>query len=434
MPDIQNAVRQATREVTLTRSDRGKIEEPKFDSKVNILAQWKPGVSRENVRRNFINQSTLAFDREYIDPDYNAKNGHFDLDPGKIRLAIFSSNLRIEGQVGPDEADLHWEHSGTHGLVTPASNTTAAEMRAARAKELDSALDANADIVAFSEFAHPPLEAIPPALVRSNPFGQDFLSKCSALHLDQSQELIEQSNLAKETTAPFAFLGSSHCEASRYNVGIVYPGPLAKEGWVSKVKRFNPIDERRKEMPQVPGTGPIIHKKRFPSYRNGEAARTPDDFIFKLYHSRFGRIAVLICSDVIDLNQITSIINHNHLRDTGDQNRISFVLVPAFNESELLYDACRDLSAAAQAVVALVNAGGKRTRVIKGRPRDLPASEIFFDGNGIPELRDFHLLEFEGLGSNGMLYEINMTTINDIIKRNNRAQAAELSDDKAAAE
>jgi hypothetical protein len=101
-------------------------------------------------------------------------------------------------------------------------------------------------------------------------------------------------------------------------------------------------------------TPPILLRKRFPARRVGEEARVPAGQVFNVFEREFGRIAVLICSDIIDVNQFLTIMQIN--RTKGLHQTIDYVIVPSFNKSRALSNICRHLSAVSSNTVIVVNA------------------------------------------------------------------------------
>ena len=168
-----------------------------------------------------------------------------------------------------------------------------------------------------------------------------------------------------------------------YKVKLERTNPLAV------VSREEGIAKSGKKIDEFERSGPIVHRKRFPARRAGERARVPDDHTFRTYFHPLGRICVLICSDAIDINQFLNIIRYNEEAGPLSLNRIFMVIVPTFNQSTFLLDACKDLSALARTNVLVTNALG--TLQIPGNPpytEKLIEGEFFFDGRPLGYLME----------------------------------------------
>ncbi len=116
----------------------------------------------------------------------------------------------------------------------------------------------------------------------------------------------------------------------------------------------------------------------------------PEAHGFRLYRHPLGLISVLICSDALDINQFSNIVRFNNDADNKEENeRIFMVMIPAYNFSKILLDACRDLSLSARTNVLVTNASGEsnlsRSSV---RRKSLPPSELYFMGRPSSELVD----------------------------------------------
>lgn len=227
---------------------------------------------------------------------------------------------------------------------------------AARVSELKTALAPprgfdQPHVICYGELAYPP----PPAsdFVSS----VDYVSQFGRLQAQFENQLRAVCDNHGGGQDPFLFLGSYHCPITLYNVGMVMPrGPragrmkmkvtvvtLRKNGDKPKLKRGN------EEI-----SLPIPHRKRFPAKRVSEKTRVPPDNQFRVFATPIGRVAILICSDVVDMNQFLFVAHYNDAR--GKVGRIDYVLVPSYNTSPHLVEMCRQLSEIAATTVLAVNA------------------------------------------------------------------------------
>jgi carbon-nitrogen hydrolase len=104
----------------------------------------------------------------------------------------------------------------------------------------------------------------------------------------------------------------------------------------------------------------------------GEVVRTPPHTGFELYDTYVGRVGVLICSDVVDMNiffQLTLI------GTTRPESSPDVILVPSWTEAPLTR-ACQDLSYFSNTVVAYVNGNGE------------PHAAVYMGGELVKEWRD----------------------------------------------
>lgn len=225
----------------------------------------------------------------------------------------------------------------------------------ARARELEAALRppgglASPQIVCFGELAYPPPDAT--AFATSVEYVNQF-----GRHQAEFEERIRKvcaNHASAEDT--FLFLGSYRCPITLYNVGMVAPrGALARLLQMEITGRRLTRDKLPEPTRETkPVSVPIAHRKRFPAKRANEHTRVPPDNQFRVFGTPVGRVAVLICSDVVDLNQFLFIVRYND--SMGKADRINYVLVPSYNNSSSLVAMCKQLSEIAAVTVMIVNA------------------------------------------------------------------------------
>ena len=201
-----------------------------------------------------------------------------------------------------------------------------------------------ADVICFSELSYPPPMAV-------NDGGWTVKSIQNAVSRRLKFEEQVRTALYKHDSKAFVFLGSYHCLMTLYNIGVMYPwgasfGPVQVEVLVNRIGS-EPRGYRTTVEP------PIAYSKRFPARRAGEETRVPTGQQFDVFDRGFGRVGVMICSDVVDINQFLSVAQRNR-SDTYEP--IDFVLIPSFNNSSYLVRMCKNLSALAATTVIVVNA------------------------------------------------------------------------------
>jgi hypothetical protein len=183
----------------------------------------------------------------------------------------------------------------------------------------------------------------------------------------------------RDFPTPFVHLGSYHCLMTLYNVGVSYPWGPSTDRQDCKITREafdKKVDEVDVKISYDRIAAPIFQRKRYPARSIPEHTRVPATRDFDIYTMPFGKVAMLICSDVVDLNQSLSVVRYN--RTSRSQPPIDFVLVPSYNRSPVLVSMCRELSFFANATVVLVNAN----------PKDVgaPPTDIFCCGHSFDEL------------------------------------------------
>ncbi len=178
---------------------------------------------------------------------------------------------------------------------------------------LNVAIEEGANIVCFSEFAHPPRVA---GESESPPDKQlEFESRLSGVVQDNQLLLIG---------------GSHHCDETHYNLCRVFSS-----------------DAENEEAIRIP------HAKRRRAIRLKETIKTPNNPFIRNYGTKYGNIAILICFDALDPAAAFAIASHNS--QLQEHERIRFVFVPTFSLNIEIEKACKRLSYIANVVVCYVN-------------------------------------------------------------------------------
>lgn len=404
-------------------------EIPEGHPESGMPTNWKSAVEEEAVIEGTLRQANLAYDVEEIssskDKDLvlHKKQDEQATQPvGNIRIALIQPFLRVVGQVGvpnPYEADLIVSDEAS--LVVSSGRDATERMSKQRAQQLSQALKSKADIIVVSELGMP-CELSQQGFVSMGGSEEEALQQ----HAASASKLLERAkSISKSKQEAFIVFGSAHCLETHYNIATIYPGSYANEGWLKKRARELPIAGKSKRVSKIEGTGPISQVKVFPARRAGEMVKLPCDPVFRLYRHSIGRIAVLVCSDVIDLNQFIRIVNINSCNEGVD--RINMVLVPSFNMSRFLTDTCKNLSAAASTIVVVVNARGEfATESVYGS-KALEPSQIFFDGHPKESLEHAKIIRKLEVGGDDIdIYDIDILKIYDIIVKTAKKQRQRL--------
>ncbi len=301
----------------------------------------------------------------------------------QIRVTCISSPIKIRRAETSGEFDLRGAafRDGCH-LVQADGQEVAERWTEERLKELDVALAKDPDIICFGEFSYPPNWGV------SDPgWTVDSIRVAESRRLDFENKVVERLKKAEAKRKkkdgaypamgerrPFVFLGSYHCLMTLYHVGVIYPWGATKGEHYCNVMReargrnASPFPEKLRL------SAPLFYRKRFPARRAGEDTRVPAGRDFDIFRFPFGRVAVAICSDMVDLNQFLSIARYNI---SGREKGIDILLVPSFNESPLFPSMCRELSYLAGLIVVVVNANHQDA--------NFPETQIYADGREFSE-------------------------------------------------
>lgn len=239
----------------------------------------------------------------------------------------------------------------------------------ARLKELKAALRKDPHIICFPEFAYPP-----PTSAVEGGWTVDEINSAVSIRFDFEQKV----RAALKAKNVFVCLGSFHCPMTLYNVGVIYPWgahrhALASYG-LSRMKlgdhgRVLPYEEPFEDEIRTP----ILYRKRFPARKIGENARVPPRREVNVFECAFGKVLVLICSDLLDLNQFLMIV-----REGIEKRDFDYIVVPSYNPGRSFGTICRDLSGLAATTVIVASAADKTVK--------LTPSEVYVCGEAAGEL------------------------------------------------
>lgn len=98
------------------------------------------------------------------------------------------------------------------------------------------------------------------------------------------------------------------------------------------------------------------HAKLRPAHKIGEAIRTPDNSELRYYDTKIGKVAILVCMDVFDLNIMFSMAKSTFAKiDEGGE--VDYIIVPSYNKTagDQAAAACQRLSYFTCSTVIYVN-------------------------------------------------------------------------------
>lgn len=350
---------------------------------------------------NMFQRTSLSLDRVEcrVDPPPYAMMG--DSQETEIRLSLVSSAVRgpraPKNGVSDEEIEAYRNDAQDVALTqTPDGRRILKYLdRAAlsprrrdtwkddRVRELKKALSSDPHVVCFPEFAVPMPFQRHDLHGYMDPTGygkhfHDFEEECKKALEVQRKDLEAREN---RSNYPFAVMGSYHCPREEYNTGVIFPtGDFVDERNVFIVRQQI---GREQYDDMVAVQMPMLHRKFFPARRAGERARVPDGMEFFTYRAHGEQnglnIGVLICSDILDLNQFLNMARLGTFR--LGRNPLDVILVPSYNTSEKLVTMCRELSMLASTCVAFVNANPTF--------EEFPDTNVFVCGYDLDELDRF---------------------------------------------
>jgi predicted amidohydrolase len=282
-----------------------------------------------------------------------------------LNVVTIGSDLNIWNEA---DMEMDFTRDGCR-LLKPKASMNVDRWMDERILELEEAMKLDPNVIIFPEFAYPP----PQPTVPTSWAWEDIDAK-----LEQREEFDRRALQVIGNKNVFLILGSFHCLMSLYNVGVIFPWGSHRDGQAdfTRVQR----DHGRLGLSyfnSVPGhdriNAPILYRKRFPARKVGEQTRVPTGREFNIFKCSFGKVVVLICSDVLDINQFLTIV-----RESLAARDFDFVLIPAYNPATSFNDICRDLSNLAATTVVVANA--------HDRGVNLPSSELFVCGQDSDQL------------------------------------------------
>jgi predicted amidohydrolase len=289
--------------------------------------------------------------------------------PEKLRLVSIRSSLDIQSESQVAFAEFR---DGTQ-LLRAKPKFQRKRWVETRLEELREALELKPDIICFPEFAFPP----PPAAPEGG-WTLDEINRAVAKRLEFEDAALTL--MRNHESRAFVFLGSYHCLMTLYNVGVIYPWGERLDGTVTFTEK-DMVQFAEDDLDVITRTtdrkveSPIYYRKRYPARKMGERTRVPTGRDFNIFKRNFGQVGVIICSDILDLNQFGMFIREGFDPHKG----YDFILVPAYNTGTSFGAMCRDLSYMSATTVILVNAQDPAAQ------SPLPASEIYVCGQRVRE-------------------------------------------------
>ncbi|WP_372785293.1 hypothetical protein [Phenylobacterium sp.] len=270
-------------------------------------------------------------------------------------------------------------------ILQPLENFNPSRWIHERIAELKAAIKLKPDIIIFPEFAYPPAP-----LVAGGGWTVDDVRDYST-HRSEFERLVLQ---AVKGHHVFLVMGSFHCQMTLYNVGVIFPWGRHRDGQASYDKPIRVKGRGGLEnISHLPSTdriiAPVQYRKRFPARKIGEQTRVPEGQGLNIFKTGFGNVLVLICSDILDINQFMTII-----QQSLEHKDFDYILVPAYNPGKSFNKICRDLSDLAATTVIVANA--------RDQGVDLTPSEIFICGRSASELPDSKWHEQHGIVTPGV--------------------------------
>ncbi len=323
----------------------------------------------ERLRDNFIGRTGLTLSvRRFKQRDFKPEQ---ERRKGKTRIVCVSAPF----EVGEGKDLLQRSFRDGCKLVQLTDPKQASAWLERREQELVEALGLTPDVVCFGELAYPP-----PPPSEDNGWDVDLIREYGARRIDFEDQV--RRYLRRRNSNAFVFLGTFHCLMTLYNVGVAFPwGPSTDGVKVEVADEWLDAKEKGEEIVQQ--TPPVTLRKRFPARRAGEVTRTPPQPTFDVFFTEFGRVGVLICSDIVDLNQFLTVARWN--TPTDKYANIDYILVPSYNDSKKLVSMCQELSYIAATTVIVTNANPGNA--------DFPETQLFCCGLGIPDLAQLSALK-----------------------------------------
>lgn len=267
------------------------------------------------------------------------------------------------------------------------------------------------DIICFPEFSYPPpletrtyarmttanseeekldyLQDNASAVARDRAIRNTYFDRTS---YGRNRENFETKILEelRDKNDPFVLMGTFHCPFDYYNTGVVFPMGGDIESRDVRLATRTKGKSGHSDPVNVKINPPLLYRKKFPSRRLEEYIRVPSNNDFQTFVFKDIHIAVVICSDVLDLNQV---YNFARLKDSRKNSRpIDIILVPTYNYSNEHVSMCRELSFLTNSFVVMVNANDKLRNENDDR-RDVKKlgdslnSDVFLSGFSISDFK-----------------------------------------------
>lgn len=226
-------------------------------------------------------------------------------------LSMISRPTKIDYPPGTRlDATLKPRRLPTFMVTESVSEQALTDDRAKYISDLDWAAKSRPDIVVFNELGYPEGQ-------------KGLLDGARAAFENDIQKFCDKSGSV--------VISGSHHDDECYNVSLIYS----------------------------PGQNIIRHLKLHSALNVGERIALPESTTFSLYQYSGEIFSVLICVDAFipSLAMRLARLNHVNNRKNLGTDRVSFVLVPAFSpqKSQMVAEACCDISILADCVVGMVN-------------------------------------------------------------------------------
>ncbi|MFK7893085.1 MAG: hypothetical protein AB8B63_19890, partial [Granulosicoccus sp.] len=263
-----------------------------------------------------------------------------------LRIGLFSRHISIQSEK-PDEEGVtavkdpelvqlcDTRLNNHYKLCVPFSVEKISRVQAGILEKVSALCDSSVDIICLGELGYPsftfPVE-LSEHQNRADNNGMRPLPRFTSDELkqlaDNERDFREQLQNLADRSNTIILAGTHHNCLNFHNEAIIF---------------FPLIDD-----------SPRIHQKltAAKSINVGEVIRTPGSNQFPIYTTPLGKIAVLICIDVYDLNMFCRQLHAAKIEN--NEYHLDIILVPSLTDKSLA-KACKDLSYVANCVVIYVN-------------------------------------------------------------------------------
>ncbi|GAB4182419.1 MAG: hypothetical protein Tsb002_03700 [Wenzhouxiangellaceae bacterium] len=299
------------------------------------------------------------------------------------------------------EVDLLEGEDKSRMIIRPTKHFSFTKWKRRRMMELKKAISNAPDIICFPEFSFPPLIGETDFVGYTNKVS--YINLMAEFEREMIYVIKDSFQQGVPVNRPFIFMGSYHCPIDYYNLGVIYP-------LGDKIDTHNVFYRKQsmgKEPEDIPASTkfPIFHRKRFPASRANERFRVPPEVSFCTYLVNGLRIGVLICADLVDLNQFLNMVRLNSSRT--ERIPLDFILIPSYNSNEVLKSMSRELSFLCSTTVIYSNANPYYP--------EFPCSEIYCCGYNTAEMKEIGFVDdsliLSDTGDEKVLKSSNVRTI-----------------------
>jgi len=309
-----------------------------------------------------------------------------------VRLVSIASNLELANKSQLTFAKFRDGCS----LLQPTDAFSPRRWTDERLAELKAALSKDPDIIVFPEFAYP----VPRRPLNGGWTIEEVNQSVShRLEFDRKAVALLEAHRKGKGQVPFVFLGSYHCLMSLYNVGVIYPWADLE----STVAVGPPPKVANNRAKNPPPSTPILYRKRFPARKLGEQTRVPNGLEFNVFERPFGKIGLLICSDVLDLNQFLRLIRESVSFHQG----FEFILIPSYSpRGERTFETvCEELSYLTGTAVVVTCATDKSLEDERG----MAPSDIYICGERVSEVSKWKTPYLRGVATKPKRFRVGLS-------------------------